>query len=395
MTQNKNIPKLRFPEFSDEWQTKTLGEVCEINPKKIGELPSSFIYIDLESVVSGLLIKEKNILKIDAPSRAQRVLVKKDILFQMVRPYQKNNLFFDKNGNYVASTGYAQIRTKQNPQFIFQHLHNQKFIDEVILNCSGTTYPAINSTDLGNITVNIPSFPEQEKIAAFFSLLDKKIDLQRQKVKNAEMLLKGFSQQLFSQQLRFKDNNGKHFPKWETKTLGEVGEKSKEVSTKNNQYPILTSARTGIYFQKDYFNKEVASENNTGYNVVPRGYITYRSVSDNISFTFNINTICDKGIVSPIYPVFTVISGNNYFIKMYLNEGKIFKKFALSQQQGGTRTALSFNTLSKLCLPLPSLAEQEKIAAFLSLLDKKVEIEKKLLKNIEQQKKYFLQNMFV
>src|SRR5690606_7038094 len=118
------VPNLRFPEFSEEWETKKLGEVCEINPKK-GNLPNSFIYIDLESVIDGFLLKEKTVLRDEAPSRAQRLLSKNDILFQMVRPYQKNNLYFDKEGDYVASTGYAQIRTLQNSQFVFQYLHNQ------------------------------------------------------------------------------------------------------------------------------------------------------------------------------------------------------------------------------------------------------------------------------
>jgi hypothetical protein len=72
----------------------------------------------------------------------------------MVRPYQMNNLYFNKNGNYVASTGYAQIRTKQNSMYIYQYLHFQKFVDKVIERCTGTSYPAINSTDLSNIEIN-------------------------------------------------------------------------------------------------------------------------------------------------------------------------------------------------------------------------------------------------
>jgi type I restriction enzyme S subunit len=161
------------------WELKKLKEVCDINPK-VKSIPNSFYYIDLESVVNGRLLKEVRVLKDEAPSRAQRVLAKNDVLFQMVRPYQKNNLFFDKKGEYVASTGYAQIRAKQSSQFVYQYLHNQKFVDKVIERCTGTSYPAISSTDLGNIEIYYPSLAEQIKIADFLSSIDTKIDLENQ-----------------------------------------------------------------------------------------------------------------------------------------------------------------------------------------------------------------------
>ncbi|WP_160171320.1 restriction endonuclease subunit S, partial [Flavobacterium seoulense] len=151
-----------------------LRDVCRINPKN-ESLPNTFVYIDLESVVDGYLQKENTILKKEAPSRAQRILFKNDILFQMVRPYQKNNLFFDKNGDYVASTGYAQIRTSENSTFIFQYLHNQKFVDRVIEKCTGTSYPAINSSDLGKIKITIPKLEEQKKIGDFLNLISQRI----------------------------------------------------------------------------------------------------------------------------------------------------------------------------------------------------------------------------
>ena len=99
MEKLKNIPSLRFPEFDGEWEIKQLGEIGEINPSN-KNLPNKFIYIDLESVENGQLLKENEVLKNEAPSRAQRILVKNDILFQMVRPYQMNNLFFDKENPF-------------------------------------------------------------------------------------------------------------------------------------------------------------------------------------------------------------------------------------------------------------------------------------------------------
>lgn len=182
-------------EFS-EWEEKTLGDVAEINPKT-GMLPDEFIYIDLESVNSGVLLKETRISKHEAPSRAQRVLKQKDILFQMVRPYQRNNLFFNKDGNYVASTGYAQIRANENALFVYHLLHLDSFVNEVMNFCTGTSYPAINSTDLSMISVPLPCEDEQQKIANFLTSIDIKIDLVTQQLDEAKNLKKGLLQQMF------------------------------------------------------------------------------------------------------------------------------------------------------------------------------------------------------
>ena len=168
-----------------------------------------------------------------------------------------------------------------------------------------------------------------------------------------------------------------------------------EVSTQNNQYPVLTSSRKGIFFQKQYYDKEVASEDNTGYNVVPRGYFTYRHMSDDEVFVFNINTICDKGIVSTLYPVFSVTTNiNPFFLQEMLNNGSDFHRYARIQKQGGSRTYMYFNKLTKLSIPIPSLDEQNRIMEILSSQDKVIECYEKKIEQLKRMKKYYLQSMF-
>lgn len=179
-----------------EWEEKELRDIADINPKS-EKLPNVFQYIDLECVVKGSLLIKKTIFLENAPSRAQRVLKKRDILFQMVRPYQQNNYYFDLDGDYVASTGYAQLRTKLNSKFVFQSLHEKTFLDKVINSCTGTSYPAINSTDLAKISLNLPSLPEQTKIANFLSSIDQKIALTHQQLEQAKQWKKGLLQQMF------------------------------------------------------------------------------------------------------------------------------------------------------------------------------------------------------
>jgi type I restriction enzyme, S subunit len=210
---------LRFQGFEGEWEKRELGEVCDVNPKNIS-LPNSFTYIDLESVVGGMLLKENIIFKDDAPSRAQRLLEREDILFQMVRPYQKNNFYFDKEGDYVASTGYAQIRSKQNTKFIYQYLHNQKFVDCVIKRCTGTSYPAINSNDLARIQVGIPNLFEQSKIASFLYQLDQRIQTQNKIIEELKVQKVGLCIKLLSRQLRFPEFE----ERWKESKIGDVVE---------------------------------------------------------------------------------------------------------------------------------------------------------------------------
>ncbi|MDX8337342.1 restriction endonuclease subunit S [Candidatus Cetobacterium colombiensis] len=175
--------KLRFKDENGndypEWEESNLEKIAEVNPKTEA-VPERFIYIDLESVENGLLKNEKIVLKNEAPSRAQRVLKSNDILYQTVRPYQKNNFYFENTNKiypFVASTGYAQIRTSQNSKYLYHFLHTDKFVDSVLERCTGTSYPAINSSDLKLIKFNLPSLPEQEKIANFLSSIDEKIEL--------------------------------------------------------------------------------------------------------------------------------------------------------------------------------------------------------------------------
>jgi len=198
---------LRFKGFDDEWVIKRLDEISEINPKT-RELPENFVYIDLDSVNNGILTKFNKINKIDAPSRAQRCLDLNDILFQTVRPYQMNNFFFELNDcDYVASTGYAQIKSQIFPRFLYYYLHYYKFVNDVLNRCTGSSYPAINSTDLKKIKIKIPSsFNEQKLIGDLFHKIDKKIELLENKYEYYQYFKKYLMQQIFTQKLRFDDN---------------------------------------------------------------------------------------------------------------------------------------------------------------------------------------------
>lgn len=187
------------PSEIDSHDVKPLGSVVHINPKT-GALPEAFIYIDLECVESGVLNSKKLLSRNSAPSRAQRLLEEGDLLYQMVRPYQKNNYYFQKNFEYptVASTGYAQIRCSEvDTQFIYEQLSSDYFAREAMLRSTGTGYPAINADDLAEIPIWIPPLDQQEKIGAALSFLGAKIEVHQKLLSALCSVKSSLMQQLF------------------------------------------------------------------------------------------------------------------------------------------------------------------------------------------------------
>ena len=191
MTEQINlVPKRRFKEFhnTQAWEQRKLGEVAEFNPKST--LPEEFEYVDLESVVGTKLVSHRTETRKSAPSRAQRLAKKDDIFFQTVRPYQKNNYFFDlPYNNYVFSTGYAQLRATISSYFLFCLMQQEKFVSKVLNNCTGTSYPAINSNTLSEIEVRLsPIKEEQERVGKLLKQLDNTIALHQRKLEKTKSL---------------------------------------------------------------------------------------------------------------------------------------------------------------------------------------------------------------
>jgi len=197
-----DVPHLRFPEFSGEWEMASLQDIAAINPKS-DQLQNTFIYIDLEAVEKGELRKIQEIMREEAPSRAQRVINNNDILFQCVRPYQKNNyihrILNTSNQQWVASTGYAQIRTTESPNYIYHLLNTDGFNRKVMVRCTGSSYPAINSEDLATIRFYYtPDKKEQFKISRLLDLIDERIATQNKIIEDLKKLKSAISKYLFA-----------------------------------------------------------------------------------------------------------------------------------------------------------------------------------------------------
>ena len=191
------FPQLRFAGFADAWEERKLIDVAQFNPKTV--LPDEFEYVDLESVIGTEMISHRTESKDQAPSRAQRLAKKGDVFYQTVRPYQMNNYLYDlPYDNYVFSTGYAQMRPNIDSYFLLNSVQNKQFVQHVLDRSTGTSYPAINSSDLSNIEINVPSkLAEQQKIGSFFKQVDNTIALHQRKLEKLQELKKGYLQKMF------------------------------------------------------------------------------------------------------------------------------------------------------------------------------------------------------
>ena len=194
---NQKNPEIRFVGFTNDWERRKLGEVAEFNPKS--EIPDEFEYVDLESVVGTEMISHRTEAKESAPSRAQRVAQTGDVFFQTVRPYQRNNyLFLKQDKNYVFSTGYAQMRPYIDAAFLMSFLQTDSFVKIVLDNCTGTSYPAINSHDLSNLEISLSkSLEEQKKVGEIITTLDHFITLHQNKCDELKKLKKFMLQNMF------------------------------------------------------------------------------------------------------------------------------------------------------------------------------------------------------
>jgi len=251
----------------NDWNVKSLREVADINQNGGKSIPDEFVYIDLESVTKGRLVKKITITKENAPSRAQRIVISDDILFQTVRPYQRNNLYFKESGNYIASTGYAVIRSRIDSGYLYALLHTDKFVNTVVDLCTGTSYPAINPNILSYIKIPIPpTIVEQTRIATALNDADALINQLEQMLTKKRNIKIGVTQELLTGNKRlngFKDEwiseslpnvswyqEGPGLRNWQFTKFG-----IKVINVTNLENGYLNLDRTDRYISLDEFHK--------------------------------------------------------------------------------------------------------------------------------------------
>ena len=182
---------------------------------------------------------------------------------------------------------------------------------------------------------------------------------------------------------------------WRVGQVGKCIEEYKFFSNDISHIPVYSSSRKGLVPQSGYYNQREAVETNLGYKVVPQGYVTYRHMSDDDVFHFNINKTGENVLVSSEYPVFT--SSDNCdlsFLISVLNNTARFRYFCKMQKLGGTRTRLYLNNLKRYALALPPFDEQKKIAEILATQDNAIELQARKIEELKRFKQGCLEKMF-
>ncbi|XGK32124.1 restriction endonuclease subunit S [Lactobacillus acidophilus] len=390
--EQRKAPILRFKGYTDDWEQRKLKELAVFNPK--GKLPEEFEYVDLESVVGTEMISHKKTILGDAPSRAQRLAKKGDIFYQTVRPYQKNDYLFDiKAENYVFSTGYAQIRPKIDGNFLFQLIRTEKFVKTVLNNCTGTSYPAINSKDLANMIVTYTSCKkEQKKIGLLLNNLDNLITLQQRKLNDLDKIQKMLEDSLFPntkniRKLKFTQDN------WQVRKLKDI---FNERNIHNQDEQLLSvSISKGIYPFNSSDRKDNSSSNKSNYKLVEKGDIAYNSMR---MWQGACGVSDYKGIVSPAYTVITPHREENARFYFYYFKNNRMKFEFRRHSQGLTSDTwnLKFPLFKNISIETPNNEnEQIKISQILNTLNKTMNYNRNRINKLNLFKKFLLQKMFI
>jgi len=382
----KSIPQLRFPEFKEEWQTNRFDEVFDIGAggdvsqnhfKKLKDNIFTYpVYSNSESE-SGLygysdIYKEKsNCITVTGRGRLGIAIARKEPFYPIVRLLT------------------LRSKLKSNVCFFENSINKINFFVE------STGVPQLTGPQISIYKISFPAFEEQEKIAGFLGVVDEKIEKLENKKELFENFKKGVMQKIFSQKIRFKDKNGKDFPDWEEKKLGEIleeaqkqkefnPEKTELLTVKLHNLGIIKSGnfpkptRNGRPYYKRFIGELLIGRQNfhnggLGFvNKITDGLIASNAIS---SFLFT-NTV------------------NKKFIYYYISRADYYRR--VGDIIGGTgQKEISTTEFLKLKIKTPILKEQEKIAKFLTSLDNKVELINNQLEQSRFFKKSLLQQMFV
>jgi type I restriction enzyme S subunit len=404
----KNIPKLRFPNFSEKISIKKLKEITYFVDYR-GRAPQ-------KTTEGVFLVTAKNIRRgyIDYNRSKEYVSVEKydevmskgkpklgDVLFTTEAPM--GNVAQVDNENIALAQRVIKFRSKEimTNKFLKYYFLTQKFQSEILRRAIGTTVKGISGKELHNIRVSFPTISEQQKISSFLTSVDSWIENLKQQKEKYEEYKKEMMQKIFSQEIRFKDNNSKDFPKWKNEKLGNVGDLKNGYAFKSSNYK--KGGKYKIITIGNVKNGLLSVEKTNQILELPGDIMNHQILDKGdilISMTGNVGRICLVDQEDCLL--------NQRVGKIVLEKEKVYKDFIFqrlnsknfefrmrSLGQGGAQDNISKGDILIYKFMLPSLSEQKKIAEFLSSIDKLVESKNKQITKAEEWKKGLMQQLFI
>lgn len=358
------------------------SKYAEVNPK-CGRVPESFYYIDLECVNAGEIKDLRIEIANTAPSRAQRLLMLYDILFQTVRPYQRNNYHFKVENDLptVASTGYAVFRTEQCSEYLYELIHTERFLSDIMKRCTGTSFPAVSSSDIEDITVWIPDIQEQKKIGDLLTLVDDKIAKQRLLIEHLKKYKRGVTNAIFCGKVCFA-NNDDSFPDWSQKKVGEI---CKIQTGKSN---TQDETEDGIF---DFYVRSPIVRKSNRYLFDCEAVLT---VGDGVGTGKVFHYVNGKfDLHQRVYAMtdFTEVSGKYfYFFFSHFFYDRVMRMTAKTSVD-----SVRYEMIDQMNIMVPCAEEQDRIVDTLSFLEQILDKAEKTLTSMETMKKGLLQQLFI
>lgn len=412
-SKQKQIPAIRFEGFTDAWEQRKLEEDISVvggaTPSK-----SNPDYWNGPIVwLSSQEIKEKYV------SQGTYTITKKAVDDNTTKMVKAGTPLIVSRSGILARLFPISIPTTDvainqdikalifdlniiNTNFFVAQLQkNEDFILRSIVK-TGTTVQSINMPDFYKLQLSFPSMNEQEKVGKFFQRLDDTIALHQRQLDNCKQLKSSMMQKIFNQELRFKDENGKDYPEWQKYDLSEIVDR---VTRKNtgliSELPLTISAQYGLVDQLTFFNKTIAGVNLEAYYLLKNGEFAYNK---SYSSGYPLGAIkrldkYDAGLLSTLYICFSPRNNvDSDFLTQYFESTKWHKQIVNISGEGARNHGLlniavgDFFSTEHI---LPCKEEQQRIANLLYSLDKMIDLSKRKVESLNEQKKGLVRLMFV
>lgn len=381
MQKQKNIPQLRFPEFKGEWGKKKLGDITFKTDKKnkkkeilpVYSISNKFGFIPQSEQFNGV-----NSIERGYDTSLYKIIENNTFSYNPAR-INVGSIGYNENlGRVIVSSLYVCFQTKENvnDNFLYHFFNTTKFNNSVLTNGEGGVRIYLFYENFSSIPFSLPSLFEQKKIAFFITTIDKKISELKQKKNLLEQYKIGVMQKIFSQELRFKDNNGKDFPKWEKKKLVDFAPLQRGFDLPVNditigEYPVVFS--NGILKHHHSFKAKAP------------GVVTGRSG------TIGKVTYIEKNYWPHNTSLWVTDFKKNHPKFVYY----FFSTYNLERFGSGSGVpTLNRNDVHIQQEYFPTLQEQVRIADFLSAIDEKISSTQSQIEKTEEYKKGLLQKMF-
>lgn len=404
----KNIPDLRFPEFNDIWKERKIKEITQryVNPVEV-ETDIFYREIGIRSHGKGLFHKSE-VLGRELGNKRVFWIKENAFIVNIVFAWEQAiGKTSEKEIGMIASHRFPMYIPRDNKSsvdFLLYYFLTPKGKSLLELASPGGAgrNKTLGQKEFDNVKFYVPLIQEQQKIVSFLNSIDKKIQQLEKKKNLLEHYKEGIMQKIFSQEIRFRDENGTNYSNWEKKKLGEVFSQNKGRDISKSDIiddgvnpcilygELYTTYSEVISKIKSYTNSNGGLKSKINDLLLPSSTTT--TGIDLVNFTaLNIENVQLGGDIIVLRQ--KEFSVNNRFFAYYLSNHK--KTEIASKAQGITIIHLYYNSIKDIIIDLPALEEQSKIADFLTSIDSKIESINTEINNTKEYKKGLMQKMFV